>query len=161
MMMKRMTLVTLWLPLTLSGPDVFAQQDKQEVLHIVQQFFDAMENNDSLNFRNVFLAEAYNYYIQEKQDTVRAGGQSPFGFKFRNDRIIKERFADAGVNVQVHKRIAVVLGPYNLWVNNKFSHCGVDVFTLLKTEAGWKIASLAFSLEDEGCNDTTGNSQSR
>jgi hypothetical protein len=105
-----------------------------------------------VRFRSVFLSEAYDYYIQEKQDSIRVGGRSSQSFKLNRDRIINERLSNTGVMVQVHKRIAMVWNPYDLWVNNKFSHCGVDVFTLLKTKAGWKIASLAFSMETEGCS---------
>lgn len=149
--MKRSFFVIVCLTI-LSFQYCFAQQEKQEVLHLVDQFFDAMEKNDSVRFRNVFLPQAYNYYIQEKQDSIRVGGRSSLSFKLTPDRIIKERLLDTGVMVQIHKRIAMVWGPYDLWVNNKYSHCGVDVFTLLKTKAGWKIASLAFSMETEGCS---------
>ena len=128
-------------------------QEKKEVLGVVNQFFDAMQKNDSLGFRKVFLPEAYNYYIQETKDSLRIGARSSFDFKFRKDRIVREQLTDKGVMVQVHKRIAVVWGPYNLWINNTFSHCGVDVFTLVKTKAGWKIASLAYSMENEGCDE--------
>jgi hypothetical protein len=121
------------------------------VLQLVNQFFDSMEKNDSAKFRSVFLPQAYHYYIQEKQDSIWVGGRPSLSSKLSPERIIKERLIDSGVTVQIHKRIAMVWGPYNLWVNNKFSHCGVDVFTLLKTKAGWKIASLAFSMETEGC----------
>ena len=149
--MKRFRFL-VWTTLFLCSTQyVFAQQSKKEVLNVAQQFFDAMEQNDSVTFKSLFLPESYNYYIQEK-DSLRFGAQSPFGFKFSKERIIKERFSDADVSVQVHKRIAVIWGHYDLWVNNKFSHCGVDVFTLLKTNAGWKIASLAFSMDNEGCN---------
>jgi hypothetical protein len=47
----------------------------------------------------------------------------------------------------------VVWGSYNLWINDKFSHCGVDAFTLLKTDSGWKISSLSYSKETEGCTE--------
>ena len=36
--------------------------------------------------------------------------------------------------------LAVVSGRYTFYVGDKFSHCGKDVFNLLRTEAGWKIA---------------------
>jgi hypothetical protein len=44
-----------------------------------------------------------------------------------------------------------VWAPYDLWVNKKFSHCGVDVFTLIKTNQGWKIASLVYTVEPDAC----------
>ena len=69
------------------------------------------------------------------------------GFTFRKEEIIKERMRDTGVVVQVHERIAMVWAPYDLWVNDKFSHSGVDVFTLLKTAEGWKISSCSYTVE--------------
>ena len=35
----------------------------------------------------------------------------------------------------------------DLWINSAFSHCGVDVFSLIKTRQGWRIASLSYTSE--------------
>jgi len=43
--------------------------------------------------------------------------------------------------------VAMVWMPYDLYVNGAWSHCGVDVFTLVKTQGRWRIASLAWSAE--------------
>jgi hypothetical protein len=43
--------------------------------------------------------------------------------------------------------IAMVWMPYDLYVNGTWSHCGADVFTLVKTNGMWRIASLAWSAE--------------
>jgi hypothetical protein len=127
--------------------------EKKEVLRVVQQFFDALEKQDTLAWHNVFLKDARNFYLSESNDTVRSGLQDPFTYKFRADRIIRERMRNTGVNVQIHGRIAAVWAPYDLWVNDAYSHCGVDVFTLLKTPAGWKISSCSYTMEKEGCGN--------
>jgi hypothetical protein len=31
-------------------------------------------------------------------------------------------------------------------VNGKWSHCGVDIFTMAKTADGWKIVTLVYSV---------------
>jgi hypothetical protein len=67
------------------------------------------------------------------------------------ERVIDEIMRDKEVTVQIHKQIAMVWAPYDLWVNKKFSHCGVDVFTLIKTNQGWKIASLIYTVEPDAC----------
>lgn len=135
----------------------FAQtsNEKKEVLQVVQQFFDALEKQDSLAWNNIFLKDARNYYLGERNDTVRTGMQDPFKFGLSPDKIIRERMRERGVVVQVHQKIAMVWAPYDLWVNETYSHCGVDVFTLLKTSAGWKIASLSFTMEKEGCGNNS------
>ncbi len=127
--------------------------EKKEVLRIAQQFFIALEKQDSLAFKNIFLTDAYNYYVGVENDSVRTGGQPSVRYRFRADRIIKERMREAQVSMQIHERIAMIWAPYDLWVNDKYSHCGVDVFTLLKTQKGWKIASLAYSIEKNGCGN--------
>lgn len=51
-----------------------------------------------------------------------------------------------------HGAIAVVWGSYDFHLNRKFHHCGVDSFNLIKTEAGWKIASVSYTSETTGCS---------
>ena len=132
---------------------VDAQDEKKDVLAIAQQFFSALEKGDTVTLRSLFLDDARNYFVQEKDTKVRAGSRLPKNFKADKDRVVRERFIKDGVDVMVHNRIAVVWGSYNLWINDKFSHCGVDAFTLLKTDTGWKISSLSYSMETEGCQE--------
>lgn len=47
----------------------------------------------------------------------------------------------------VNGGVATVWMPYDLYLNGAWSHCGVDVFTMVKTENKWRIASLAWSAE--------------
>jgi len=47
--------------------------------------------------------------------------------------------------VLVEGDIALVWAPYDFWIDGEFSHGGVDVVTLLRTELGWKIAAFAWS----------------
>ncbi|HKK94486.1 MAG TPA: hypothetical protein VJ925_13710 [Longimicrobiales bacterium] len=50
--------------------------------------------------------------------------------------------------IRVSGTIASVWYPYDFYLDGAWSHCGVDVFTLAYTgEAGWRIASLAWSRE--------------
>src|SRR5688572_9173269 len=132
---------------------VNAQDEKKEVLTIAQQFFEALEQGDTTTLRSLFLDDARNYFVQEKDTKTRTGSRSPESFKADKDRVVRERFIKGGVDVMVHNRIAMVWGSYNLWINDKFSHCGVDAFTLLKTDTGWKISSLSYSMETEGCQE--------
>jgi hypothetical protein len=56
------------------------------------------------------------------------------------------------IEIMIHNDIAVAWVPYTLSLSGKFSHCGVDVFTLLKTIHGWQIINLTYSLEPDACN---------
>lgn len=144
--------ISLLFCVAFSTISVYAQDEKSEVLAVAQQFFTSLEKGDTATFRSLFIDDARNYFVQEKETAVRAGSRTVKSFKADKDRIVRERFIKGGVDVMVHNRIAVVWGKYNLWINDKFSHCGVDAFTLLKTDAGWKISSVSYSMETEGCN---------
>ncbi len=56
---------------------------------------------------------------------------------------------ERGFNPQamVNGGVALVWMPYDLYVNGAWSHCGVDVFTFVKSNGIWRIASLAWSAE--------------
>jgi hypothetical protein len=56
---------------------------------------------------------------------------------------------ERGFNPQawVNGGVAMVWMPYDLYVNGAWSHCGADVFTLVKSGGAWRIASLAWSAE--------------
>lgn len=56
-----------------------------------------------------------------------------------------ERGFDATVRVQ--DRVAQVWMPYDLYVGDTWSHCGVDAFTLMKSEGRWRVASLVYTIE--------------
>jgi hypothetical protein len=53
--------------------------------------------------------------------------------------------------VMLQGSIAVLWAPYDFHRGGKFSHCGIDSVSLAKTEAGWKIAVVSFTVETEGC----------
>jgi hypothetical protein len=56
-----------------------------------------------------------------------------------------ERGFDQTVRVQDH--VAQVWVPYDLYVGERWSHCGVDVFTLMKSEGRWRVAALIYTIE--------------
>ncbi len=48
---------------------------------------------------------------------------------------------------RVQDRVAQVWVPYDLYTGKTWSHCGVDAFTLLKSEGRWRVASLIYTIE--------------
>jgi hypothetical protein len=56
-----------------------------------------------------------------------------------------ERGFDATARVQ--DRVAQVWVPYDLYIGEKWSHCGVDTFTLMKADGRWRVAALVYTIE--------------
>ena len=43
--------------------------------------------------------------------------------------------------------VAMVWMPYDLYINGAWSHCGADVFTMVKSGISWRITSMSWSAE--------------
>lgn len=128
--------------------------EKKEVLQVVQQLFNAMAAQDTVAATNTLIPNGQFFAVQHKNDSVRVARRSHeqfVGSLVNKERRIEERMRGKEVQVQIHQQIAMVWAPYDFFVDKKFSHCGVDIFTLIKTNAGWKIASLVYTVEPEGC----------
>ena len=49
--------------------------------------------------------------------------------------------------VEIAGAVATLSLPYDFYREGAWSHCGVDVFTMVATPDGWQIASLAYTVE--------------
>ncbi len=138
--------------LCVSSGKVHAQSNEKAVLQVVHDFFATMEAGDSTAFRALFLPNAMIYTVREQDGIPVLTNRLASKDKFRPGTVIKERMKAEGVVVNVNGNMAQVWAPYNLWINDKYSHCGVDVFTLIETTSGWRIATLSYTIEKSGCN---------
>jgi hypothetical protein len=88
---------------------------------------------------------------QSAANANQAGPQSFTGEEYferlqKQTQTLRERIWNP--DVRVHESIAAVWAPYDFWADGKFSHCGIDVFDLIKTSEGeWKIAGGVFTME--------------
>jgi hypothetical protein len=125
--------------------------EKEEVMKVARLFFEALEKHDSLTFNKILMKNSYNYIVIEGKDSARIISRLHKNSNFKPENIIRERMRESEVIVNIHKRIATVWAPYDLWVNDKYSHCGMDAFIMLKGNNGWKIGTISFSIEKDGC----------
>ena len=55
-------------------------------------------------------------------------------------------------NIQIDANLANAWVDYEFWFNDKFSHCGVNSFQLVKTQKKWKIIYLIDSRRRGSCD---------
>jgi hypothetical protein len=130
----------------------YAQSEEKAVLAVVQRFFDAMAARDDAAARAILIPEGRLFSIREKGDQVTVAGSSHPEFAERlrtGSEALLERMWNP--KVLIHGRMAVVWTRYDFHRDRKFSHCGVDSFSLIKTSAGWKIAGAVYTVEPTGC----------
>jgi len=142
--------------LLLSCTTVLAQKadpaDKKIVIGIVNRFFEALEKKDTALYSSLVMRNAQIWVSRKRNDSLQTPMRS-FADDIQKLHQYKETLLERalGYQVNIHNNIAVVWAPYTFHLNTTLSHCGIDVFTLLKTMAGWKIVSTVYTVEPDGC----------
>lgn len=126
------------------------KDEKEAVLAVVHQFFEAMANRDAAAFERTLVPEGRFFSFRSidgktvmrtrlNQDDIAA---LPAGKQAWRERIWNPE-------VRVHGSIANVWTPYDFWIDGKFSHCGIDSFSMIKVDGQWKIAGGMYTVETE------------
>lgn len=124
--------------------------EAKDAVAAVQKVFDGMAAHDAAMIRSVMLPDAR---LASVRDERAPSGTSSDDFATRIAAIkgdVLERFTSPPT-VLIHGRMAQVWGDYEFLFNGKFTHCGVDSFSLLKSAEGWKVAEIVDTQEAAGC----------
>jgi hypothetical protein len=62
---------------------------------------------------------------------------------------LREIYWDPSILVQGN--IAVVWAPYSFDYDGKRTHCGIDVFNLMKIDGAWKVTGIQYTVEPDNC----------
>ena len=150
--MKKIVFVSLFLCCSQLWAQQTENDDRTKIIGIVNHFFEALEKKDTALYASLVMRNAQIWVTRKVNDTLRTPMRS---FAEDIDRLpsYKETLHEKaiGYEVSMHNNIAVVWVPYTFHYNDRLSHCGIDVFTLLKTDKGWKIVSTAYSVEPDAC----------
>jgi hypothetical protein len=123
--------------------------EREAIVATIQKLFDGMATRDTALLRSVVLSGAV-VIAQAAGSPTRRTTDSAWisGLGAGKDRLL-ERWWNP--TVHQHNTVAMVWTPYDFHINGKFTHCGVDAFTLVRTTDGWKIASITYTRETTGC----------
>ena len=154
-MLSRALLVLLPCVLARPAGAQGATSDSAAVVSVVQRLFDAMSKRDTVAARALLLPGSQFISVRP------AAGNAPAATPRRQADTTFLRSLAAGRErllerfwspvVKVHGPLAEVWTPYDFHTDGKFSHCGIDAFTLLRTPSGWQIASIVYTVESTGC----------
>lgn len=135
--------------LLLSAITLHAQSsDEQAVIDVIETFFESLEKLDSNLYKQTLELDGQVWSTNHLKDTVRYRhrhfGEDMRMFE-RKDMKLFEKALSYDVKVQTDLAMAWV--PYEFYLNDEFSHCGVDIFTLMKKDGEWKIILAAYTVE--------------
>lgn len=129
--------------------------ERTAVVDLVTEFFDAMTARDIKHMSTLLTEEGFFYGYREGPDglTIIKPTHSEYMQSLaQGSGTIVERFWNP--RVLLHGRMATVWTPYDLYRDGKFSHCGINNFNLLKTDEGWKVSGITFSMETDDCGES-------
>lgn len=150
--MKKIFLIILVLSAITGFSQQSAEAEKKIILEKVNLFFQSLEKQDTALYASLFLPDAQGWAVRVRNDSIiyNSWRNSDRVKRLVNpSAIVQEKVLSS--EIKVHEQIAMAWVPYTLSVSGKFSHCGVDLFTFIKTDQGWKINSCSFTIEPNGC----------
>ncbi len=128
--------------------------EKEEVMKVINQVFEAMRTNDSTLLKQSFVESpnTFTAYINQEGKSVLATGNfqrfvSAVGQpkeQVWNEPIWNEK-------VEIDGNLAQVWVDYAFYVDDQFSHCGVDAFHLINQDGSWKIFHLVDTRRRSDC----------
>lgn len=144
------------LALCLSASLMAQNPAEKEVSGIISTLFDYMKTGDTTQMRALFDPSCRLQTAAKNKEGKPALENSAIldwlkGVATAKSRgtVIDEKILS--YEVRIDDNLATVWAPYELYVNGKFNHCGVDAFQLYKSEQGWKIIQVCDTRRKEPC----------
>ena len=126
--------------------------ERQAILTTIDAFFAALAERDTEGMRDTMTEtgeiRGYRESAEGLQVMRRTFAEYVDGID-GGDGVLLERYWEP--TVMVYERLATAWTPYDFHVDGMFSHCGVNNFSFLKTDSGWRIAGVVFSIETDTC----------
>lgn len=137
--------------LAFATPVAAADAEDAAILAQVERFFGGMRAQDAAALNAVVLDDATLTSQAVRPDGVRLRRTPAKGWieGVSGQVGLDERMWDPVV--MRRGPIAMVWAPYEFRVNGKSTHCGIDVFDMVKVEGTWKIAHLMWTQEPGAC----------
>lgn len=131
-------------------------EEQKKIEKTITLFFEGFHKRDSLKIKSVIsknftLQSAYK--LNDTTSTLQSTNLNDFLYKVVNRNLHnkwEEKLLSFDINIDGILANAWV--KYEFWLNDKFSHCGVNSFHLYLSDYGWKIIQLVDSRRKNNCN---------
>jgi hypothetical protein len=128
-----------------------------EVIAVAEAFVRAISDRDGAKLRALSLPGGSVHAVDLADDgslwRIRSRSLEDSAVTIAEDSDpLLERIWDP--IAMVHGPLAMVWTPYDFWVAGEWSHCGVDIFTLVETGDGWKVSSISYTTETSDCPES-------
>ena len=150
-----MTRVILFFVMLITGNIIAQNTAQNDVKKTIEIFFDGFHKGDTTLMKSVMMDKFTTQsafknkagkdvlVTEESTKLINAIANRPADQKW------DERLLD--FSIQVDGNMANVWTTYEFWLNDNFSHCGVNSFQLFNENGNWKIIYLIDTRRRKGC----------
>jgi len=117
------------------------------VMAVVDSALGHINSGDLIALSDLMLPEAQFFPAQEQAG--RGGTYRVRTVETQRAMTRREPIIERGYDpiVRIAGTIASVWMPYDLWADGKWSHCGIDLLTLVQVGSVWRIANFTYTIE--------------
>jgi hypothetical protein len=150
-----MTRVLAALTVLFLNVNLYAQSEQEAVKATVNRMFEGMRKSDSSMIRSTFSDRGILQTIAKTKDgntIIRSEPLDTFlvAVTKPHTEVYDERIEFGAIHID--SDLASVWTPYKFYVGDKFSHCGVNSFQLVKLAGEWKIQYIIDTRRRQPCD---------
>ncbi len=154
----RLDTILLFVILVLFAPSIKAQETEEDKIKVViSLFFEGLQSGDTLMIKRTISTDLKlqtTFKNKEGKSVLRNEEVAKFlnAVATKNPKDIWEEKL-MSYHIQIDGTLASVWTPYEFYLNNDFSHCGVNSFQLFFDGKKWKIIYLIDTRRKQDCKN--------
>ena len=129
-----------------------AQSVSDSVIATTNGLFRAMLTHDTVALNRLLLPDARLTAVVPDGDStiVRTSPGAAWAERLgaSSDTLLERIWSPV---VHVSDGVAALWAAYDFHRGGKFSHCGADAFTMVRTRSGWRITDITYTVQRIGC----------
>ena len=154
--LMRLNIVLFLLTLLVFTNPIEAQQTQEDkIKEVISLFFEGLQSGDTLKIKQTIsdkLILQTTFINKDGKSVLKNESVSTFLNSVaskKNEDNWEERLLS--YHIQIDDNMANVWTPYKFYLNNKFSHCGVNSFQMFKDGEEWEIIYLIDTRRKQEC----------
>ena len=124
-----------------------SEVDRAAILSVVQSLFDALAERNGDTLRALLHPDVVMRSVEVAGDGERSIATSTLDDLVArvegSEEVLTERMFDP--EVRISGDLAMVWTPYDFYVGDALSHCGADVFVLVREDDAWRVTGLSWT----------------
>lgn len=148
--------MTKWMTiaLLLISSSLYAQHDTLLIKSTIETFFAGMHRNDTALIKTSLDTSCFLYSIMQKKDSsTLLEEQTVDEFLQQVAKLKGQKLEERllSYDIKTDGLMAIAWTPYTFYFNEQVSHCGVNVFSLIKRNGHWFIMGITDTRRKKSC----------